>query len=467
MNRFYLILYFLSVGICWSQVKTIECEIYVKNEETNSALGSTEVIFMEDDQIAFKNITGISGKLFFRELEINKEYLIHFKHKGFVTKIASLNTMVENNDQMPPFISVPMTVTLFPEIEGADFSFMQEEPIIKFSIEPFGRLIWDKAHLNEMLLKIQEEKSKFTPLNPNCAINVKKALEYKANNDFVNAIKYYSAANETCTSEKFTAEIKLLNAELKFSKMTFDELVSHADSIYSNTSLKYSGAYPYYERANQLDTGNLHVQSRINEILNLVYGDVRLTDPALGGISVESWNIYTLNMETGYALYELEMYDLALPYFQKAATSISIMHRAGELINLCKRNMGFQNNDFGISFQENCAFVNATFTAGDTTEALLYAQRTRMAYNNKNQGFSKEILALEKEIYGSESRLITPENGDLMYQYSKLMIAAYMSYTRGDLVRSRELYERCSKIRPNDTRPKYFLDKILVEIKEN
>ena len=375
-----------------------------------------------------------------------------------------MDTRHQYPEDLPPYLSWPWHISLIQDDGTENFNFLKEEPVIKFSMDETGYQNWDKNHLTLMQRKIQFAKGGCNGDNyDDYKSTIDEAKENEGSKDWNKALQSYKKVTDLCPSQDFSSEIAFIEREIEIASMTEKQLIAKADSL-SENGLFYSDSYRYYQAVLERNPENKHAQDRITEINTLVYGDYDKNDPKYVNITDKDWMVYEENMSEGYKKYELKDYVNAGVNFRMASTTIPMMHRAGEMIHICDNAKSPSKEEFGITFEKNCEYVNGLWDSGDTLKALQYAQLTRSAFNNGNVGFTQELLDFEVKVYATSERDINPNNGYEMYQYSKLLMVAYMSRIRGDLEKAKSLYKRCLVLRPKDLRPQQFIDEIDAEL---
>ncbi|MCH2232565.1 MAG: hypothetical protein MK105_19670 [Crocinitomicaceae bacterium] len=454
----FLTLLILSSNIVFGQT-IISIDATVKDATANVYLDDVIIRCYSNETLVSVDTTGGMGRVII-DLPIQEEYEVHFTRDGYYGKFAYIDTRHSFPEEIAPVIAFPFQVSLFQENSDFDLGFLEEEPMIKMYISEGGYQEWDRAHLWYMLRKTEFAKGGCNAENyDEFKSSIDGAKQNEVDKDWNLALQNYKKAIELCPSQDFSSEIALIEREIEIASMNESQLIAKADSL-AQHGLFYNDSYRYYQAVLERNPENKHAQDRITEINTLVYGQYDKNDPKFADVSDKSWTIYEDNMSEGYKNYELKDYNNALVNFRMASTTIPMMNRAGEMIHICTNKQMVPNEEFGMTFEKNCEYVNGLWDSGDTLKALQYAQLTRSAFNNRNVGFTQELLDFEVKVYTTSERDINPNNGDEIYQYCKLLMVAYMSRLHGDLDKAKSLYKRCLALRPKDLRPQQFIDEI-------
>jgi tetratricopeptide (TPR) repeat protein len=148
---------FLATSFGFSQ-GNVELTFSVMDADSEKKLDSAFIHLYRNDSLINSDSSGFSGlfgghfKSFW--LESGHHYKFVVSKKGFVSKFGTVDTHHEEADSLPYRISFPCFVTLFPDCDIADYSFLKTTSLINLYIDKDGKQAWDKEYVNEMKLKI-------------------------------------------------------------------------------------------------------------------------------------------------------------------------------------------------------------------------------------------------------------------------------------------------------------------------
>ena len=129
-----------------SQETLFELEFEIELDSIGINLDGTEIQLFQDDhwiKTPFSDSTGIGG---FSNLTPNHIYHVKFQREGFVTKLVEFNLNSYLFEDPDFFVrGNGLQVSLFKTLPHEKFSFLEEEPIVKFYVEPKGSFPLDKT----------------------------------------------------------------------------------------------------------------------------------------------------------------------------------------------------------------------------------------------------------------------------------------------------------------------------------
>ena len=189
---------FLASSIGLAQGSVIQLDVKTSDDDSGKKLGGVTVEVYKNGQLFTTKVSAANGKVPLIDLPIEEgvTYNVFLKKAGYVTKMANIDAHFDYPEDLGPVIPFGFETALFKKVEGVDFSFLETSPMIKMFIDDGGYQSWDKAHLKEMIKKIDDLKSK---------MDEKKEEEEKKEADFQ---AYVKAGDAAVGKEKYETAIE-------------------------------------------------------------------------------------------------------------------------------------------------------------------------------------------------------------------------------------------------------------------
>ncbi len=284
---FLIVLFF--VGNLFAQNPEIVLVIKALDEETNKNLPGVNVIITQDGKPYKTLTTNSKGKVPLVYVPVGHMYTIKFKKDGYVTKMAQLDGRYDTPEDLDFETSRDMKFYLFKSVEGVDFSFLENEPMVKFEFSPDGyEFVWDIAYSNQMQKKIKDLKKQ---MEDKAAENEEKEKEKAkqeadfqayvkagdaavAQKDYQKAIGQYDLAlaikDDAVVKSKKEAAQKALDelAKLEQIEKDYQAKISEAKSAFD--AKKYQDAINLYKEASNLKPNEQKPKDEIAKIQALL-----------------------------------------------------------------------------------------------------------------------------------------------------------------------------------------------------
>lgn len=147
--RFLTAVLFLFSFNSISQKNVLKLGFYIELDSSGINLDGTEIQLFQNNQLIETTFSDSLGKAKLSIFTPNTTYHLKFKRKGFVTKLAELdlNSYFFDDPDFFLFGTEIMYVTLFKPLPHENFSFLEQEPMIKFHVEPTGSFPFDTTSL--------------------------------------------------------------------------------------------------------------------------------------------------------------------------------------------------------------------------------------------------------------------------------------------------------------------------------
>ncbi len=265
-------------GLALAQDPVISLDVSTKDDDSGKKLPGSTVEVYKDGSLFVTKQSASNGRVPPIDLPLGSMYKIVIKKEGYVAKVATLDGRFDYPEDLPPFVPFPIQTSLFRQVEGVDFKWLETTPMIKFELDQYGNQTWDKAYTNGMLKKIEDLKKEMAEKAEEDAKKqadfdayVKTADAALSKQDYEKAIENYDKALEIF-SDKADVKKKRDDAqkawdELKANEETekkFQEKMAAAKDKYSAKS--YKEALDLYKEASGIKPSEALPKTRIAEI---------------------------------------------------------------------------------------------------------------------------------------------------------------------------------------------------------
>jgi tetratricopeptide (TPR) repeat protein len=251
----------LSFG-AFGQGMVIELKPEVRDDDNGKSLGGAVIEIYKGGTLFAKETSSNNGKVKPIELPvcIGCKYTIKIKKSGYVTKTAIVDAHSDYPEEMPPGTYVQkFEVSIFEQVEGIDFSFLDREPMVEFSVDPYGMVTYDqdkikimkkkiadlKKKMEEQKEKLEREKAEKEKMEADFSAYVAAGDAAMKEPDYEKAIGQYELAlgikpDDQPTKDKLEdAKIKLEEQRAKeLADKEFGEKMSAAKEAYKNEELE-------------------------------------------------------------------------------------------------------------------------------------------------------------------------------------------------------------------------------------
>lgn len=281
MRHFWSILFFLLIGTSVSFGQTINYFGFVKDYDSGKPMAGVDVQVLSNGSIVSTAVTAADGS-FSVKFPPGKTYKIEFSKDGYVAKHAKFESEKINAELMPPGgkITPPNNIDLFAKREGADFSFLKDEPIVDWYFDG-SQMIYDRGKVNRTKRKIQDALKAAAAHKTNSAADYNalitaadalfKEQKYKeAQQKYVEAIKIPGKQAEPYPNQQIVKIDNLLQQkeqeELAY-KQAHEEYfntIKAADLLANNK--QFEEAIKKYQAASALDPTQQYPKDRIAEL---------------------------------------------------------------------------------------------------------------------------------------------------------------------------------------------------------
>lgn len=326
MNRFLVIIFLFLSALGWSQGPQIELDLRSRDESTGKPLPSVTITVYQDNQKIKTVNTNSKGRADKFYVPVGYYYKIEFSKAGYVSKTATLDARYDTPEDLYPVTYRDMEFTLFPEMEGVDFSFMENEPMVEFEFTPDGSTIgWDVDALSEMQKKIETLKKEIKEKEKELEENAERFAQLVDEADkMYNSGDYQQALDTYKTAQSYVADDAHVNQRIddcqtkideiaaqekadQEKKAQYDALISEADNLYDNK--EYEAAKAKYQEALGIEPKAAHPTNRISDIDKLL---VQLAEEEK---NTEAYNALMAEAKT---LFDQQQYEAAKTKYEDA-----------------------------------------------------------------------------------------------------------------------------------------------------
>ncbi|MFT4600729.1 MAG: epidermal growth factor receptor substrate 15, partial [Arenicella sp.] len=268
-------------GFAFSQDPVVSLNVSTKDDDSGKKLPGSVVEVYKDGKLFITKTSASDGRVPSIDLPLGANYKIVIKKPGYVAKVATFAAFYDHPEDLPSFVPFPIQTSLFKEVEGVDFEWLEKTPMIKFELDQFGQQSWDKGYTNDMLKKIEDLKKEMAE---KAAEDAKKKADFDAyvkagdlavpKKDYEKAIDNYNKALEIFDE----ADVKKKRDDAQKAKdeseagaeleKKFQDLMTEAKDKYSAKS--YPEALELYKEASGLKPAEKLPKDRIAEIEKLL-----------------------------------------------------------------------------------------------------------------------------------------------------------------------------------------------------
>ena len=231
-NILFIVLLFIGNTLL-AQGPQIVLDLKTENDDTHKNLGGVTIEIYQDGKKIVTETSSSKGKVDIIIVPIGHMYLIKFKKQGFVTKMAQVDGRYDTPEDLDDEIYRDMAGALFESADGVDFSFLENEPIIKFELSADGyEFSYDQSHLKQMQKKIADLKKKIAKEKANLD---KKEAEQKVR--LADYQTYVEAGDKAVGGSNYQIAIDQYNLALKlFDKPEVKTKLANAEKLLADAN---------------------------------------------------------------------------------------------------------------------------------------------------------------------------------------------------------------------------------------
>ena len=265
----YLLLFVLTALVSMGQTQTGYVEVKGKVKHNGKALAGAEIsIYQNNSKI--KTVKTSSNGKFILSLNFDKDYVLEFSKKSFVSKKVEFDTHVNEKQYVWPY---PFTIELFSMIDGLDISAMKD-PVTKIAYsKDEGDFVFDIPYTNGMRTKMNIIQNQIKTLKKN-AYSSKIAVADKKfrEKEYKEAIALYEQAidinpyTDYPDDQIMECERRLDNVENE--QIDYDKAIASADAYLKQK--KYEIAKKDYQKAKAIKPSEKYPKDKIAEIEGLL-----------------------------------------------------------------------------------------------------------------------------------------------------------------------------------------------------
>ncbi len=217
----------LLIGnVLFAQGPQIVLDIKLTNENTSKKLAGVSVEIYQDGAKISTSITSSKGVVNEIIVPVDHVYKIKFKKDGFVTKMILIDGRFDTPEDLDDETYYNIPGSLFESVEGVDFSFLENEPMLKMEFTADGyEFVWDESHYKVMKKKITDLKKKIAKEKAEQEKkeeeNIKREADFQtyvdagdkaiSNSDYQTAVNQFNLALKLV--DKPEVQTKLVNAQ--------------------------------------------------------------------------------------------------------------------------------------------------------------------------------------------------------------------------------------------------------------
>lgn len=232
MRAFFLFVLFLIGGIAFAQDPVIKLDAQIFNDDNGKKMTGSTIEVLQDGKPFVTETSASNGRVPIIDLPVGHVYTIRVKKAGYVTKLAKVDAHFDYPEDLGEYTPLQFKTSLFTEVEGIDFSFLENTPMIEFEMDAAGIVIYDPQKLKAMQKKIEDLKKKMEEKKEELEKEEKEKAKRQADfdayvkagdaavskKDYEKGIGQYELALGLIPDDKPTQE-KLENAKIKLEEL--------------------------------------------------------------------------------------------------------------------------------------------------------------------------------------------------------------------------------------------------------
>ncbi len=142
-----------------SQDKDVQIIASILDDDNSSKrLTDFSISIYEGDKLEVEVQPKANGKVPPVNIPVGKYYQIFIKKEGYVTKMVELDARIDSIDKAPNTLYLKFETGLFREVDGIDFSKIENNPIVKFYFDSEYFYKYDKEYTMNMIKMIDDLK---------------------------------------------------------------------------------------------------------------------------------------------------------------------------------------------------------------------------------------------------------------------------------------------------------------------
>jgi len=466
-----LVIVLLFIGnILYAQGPQIILNIKTENDATGKSLGGVTIEILQDGKKISTETSSSKGKLALIALPVGHLYSVKFKKQGFVTKMAQIDGRYDTPEDLEEESYQELLGALFESAEGIDFSFLENEPIIKFEFTPDGyQFSYDKAHLKQMQKKIADLKKRIEKEKEN--VEAKEIERKKREADFQTYVdagdKAVGKSDYQIAIDQFNLALKLIDEpEVKTKLANAQKLLADAESNaqkekdYSDKlveaktafdSKKYENSIALYQAALVIKPSQKEPQDQILKIQGL-----------LAKQQSQQAEFNKLVSE-GNANVQSENYDVAIEKYTKALDINSNDADVKSKLDNARKLEGDKANAEKLEQEKEANFKALMVTA----ESLVQKEDWQAAKDKYNEALkikpnesnaTSQIVVIDKKI--AELKANEEKLKETQEKYVSKMAEANSAFASNDFSKALVLYNEAKLMKPNENEPQVQINKI-------
>lgn len=157
MKHFFLVISVLMMSIAFGYGQKVTYDGKITDMDTEKSMSDVTIRVLSNGAEVTKVTTSSNGN-YLVQFPPGKPYVIEYSKPGYVKKIIKIDVTQVNEEDMPPGgkIFPPIDIDLFTEREGADFSFLNTEPVVEWYFDR-DRMNFDSGKVNRTRKKITDK----------------------------------------------------------------------------------------------------------------------------------------------------------------------------------------------------------------------------------------------------------------------------------------------------------------------
>ncbi|MBE9468937.1 MAG: hypothetical protein IMY72_11560 [Bacteroidetes bacterium] len=389
--------------------------------------------------------TNENGKFRFK-LDLNKNYIIKFVKKGFVSKKVSFVTVLPKDEI--GIWTYKFSIDLFSMVEGLDISIL-ENPIAKIKYnDSYGEFDFDEEYTDQMLKDIDILLSQYDDLKQRAyEQTIAKADSLFDIKKYKDALQMYDLSTNYNPYEEYPDEmirqVKRIVSKQESQKKSYEKVITLADENFNIENFKQ--AKTYYKKALTFLPDSKYPKIKIEEI-DKIFSENKANEEKKRIIE----KAYKEFIAVADNNFDLKQYSEAKNNYNKA---IDIKPNEQYPIFQLKEIEKLTNN------KQNIEALNAQ-KLKDYNEAIKQADSyfSNMKYIDAKTNYQKALSYKQNEKYPQDKIIeinnILDKAKSIDEQYNKIIQFADNYFNLNNYEKSKENYQQASLLKTEKAYPK-------------
>jgi hypothetical protein len=473
-----LFLLFCVAGSAGAQVDNIYVYGTVRDYTTSKKMDGITVTVLKNGEKLSEVVTSANGKYEFN-LDYGNEYKLVYSKVGIVGRNVTIDTRNIPEENRAGGLAMNVEMTLFNELPGVDFSFLQQ-PSGKSKYDPTtGSLAWDidytaqmKSQMDKMFKEYDAKQKREASDEANFAKLMAAGNTAMSGADFKQAVESFTGALAIKPADPI-AKAKLSDAQIKLNELEqarkkdeqYAALVKSGDDLFGKKN--YADAKTKYAEAAALKDQEPYPKQKMKECDAFI---ADLAQKAAAEKKAQELDAkYKAAVDAGDAAFKAAKYDEAKARFSEAAGLKPAEKYPPEQLAAIARKMEEDKAALAldVKFKAAVTAADAAFQKADY-DAAKGKYKEALGLKPKEKYPSDQLAAIDKKLAELAAKAEADKHEkELDAQYTGMITAADAAFQKADYDAAKGKYKEALGLKPKEKYPADQLaaiDKKLAEL---